>query len=357
LSKGPEGLVRDEIRALDAYHVTPAAGLVKLDAMENPYALPEKLAREMGERLARVAINRYPDPLAAPLKARLREALGVPADLEILLGNGSDEVLQIIAMALARPGAVALSVEPSFSMYRISAIAAGLRYVGVPLAADFSLDERALLEAVREHRPAVTWIAYPNNPSGNLFAREAILRVVAQSPGLVVVDEAYYAFSGGATFMDEVARHPNLVLVRTVSKLGLAGLRLGCAIGPRAWLDEFEKLRLPYNVNVLSAAAGELLLANHAVLEEQTRRLVADRGELAAALASVAGVTCFPSAANFILMRVPDAPRVFEGLKGRGILVRTFHGSHPLLDDCLRVTIGTPDENRRLLEALRFLLA
>ncbi|MGE5615751.1 MAG: aminotransferase class I/II-fold pyridoxal phosphate-dependent enzyme, partial [Bacillota bacterium] len=167
MGKGPESLVRDEIRALEAYHVTPASGFVKLDAMENPYALPEAIAREMGERLAQVAINRYPDPVAAPLKARLREALAVPEPLDILLGNGSDEILQIIALALARPGAVALAPEPSFAMYRISAIAAGLRYVGVPLAADFSLDERALLDAVRAHRPAITWIAYPNNPSGN----------------------------------------------------------------------------------------------------------------------------------------------------------------------------------------------
>ncbi|MGE5615482.1 MAG: pyridoxal phosphate-dependent aminotransferase, partial [Bacillota bacterium] len=189
------------------------------------------------------------------------------------------------------------------------------------------------------------------------FPREAILRLVAESPGLVVVDEAYYAFSGGATLMDEVGRHPNLVLVRTVSKLGLAGLRLGCAIGKREWLAEFEKLRLPYNVNVLSSAAGEMLLARHAVLERQTRQLVQDREAVAAQLARLPGVKPFPSAANFILLRVPDAPRIFEGLKARGILIRTFHGSHPLLDHCLRVTIGTPDENRRFLEALRSLLA
>ena len=352
VSKDPSSLVRPEIRALCAYHVAPAKDMVKLDAMENPYPLPAGLAAEMGARLARVAVNRYPDPTAPGLKARLRDAMQIPEHLDLLLGNGSDEVLQVIAMAIARPGAVALAPEPSFAMYRMSAIACGLRYVGVPLAADFSLDEPALLRAIERERPAVTWIAYPNNPSGNLFPREAILAIVAAAPGLVVVDEAYYAFSGGATLMDEVGRHPNLLLVRTLSKLGLAGLRLGAAIGGRDWLAELEKLRLPYNVNVLSMAAAELLLDHRDVLEAQTRAIVAERARLEAALDRMAAVQRFPSAANFVLVRVPDAPRAFEGLRQRGILVRNFHGSHPLLEHCLRLTVGTPDENDRLLQAL-----
>ncbi len=357
MSKGPEDLVREEIRALKAYHVAPAAGMVKLDAMENPYRLPEALAREMGEALARVAVNRYPDPEAPALKARIREAMRIPEHLEILLGNGSDELLQIVSMALARPGAVALAPEPAFVMYRMSAIAAGLSYVPVPLAADFSLDEAALTAAIERHRPALTWIAYPNNPTGNLFDRDAVLRVVAASPGLVVVDEAYYAFSGGATFLDEVGRHPNLLLVRTVSKLGLAGLRLGIAVGPGAWIAELGKLRMPYNVNVLTAAAAELLLARREVLEDQTRRIVADRAMLERSLDGMPRVERFASAANFVLVRVPDAPRVFDGLRQRGILVRILHGTHPLLAHCLRLTVGTPDENRRLLEALESSLA
>ncbi len=351
-SRGPDSLVRPEIRALSAYHVAPAKGMVKLDAMENPYPLPQELAAQMGERLAKVAVNRYPDPTATALKARLRAAMGVPEHLDLLLGNGSDEVLQIIAMALATPGAVALAPEPSFAMYRMSAIACGLRYAGLPLRRDFSLDEAALLAAIERERPAVTWIAYPNNPTGNLFARDAILRIVEASPGLVVVDEAYHAFSGGATLLDAVGRHPNLLLVRTVSKLGLAGLRLGAVIGPRDWLGELEKLRLPYNVNVLSMAAAELLLDHRDVFEAQTRAIVAERSRLEAALDRIAGVERYPSAANFVLVRVPDAPRAFEGLRHRGILVRNFHGTHPLLEHCLRLTVGTPDENDRLIEAL-----
>ncbi|HWH38236.1 MAG TPA: histidinol-phosphate transaminase [Usitatibacter sp.] len=356
MSKGPGALVRDEVRALKAYHVPPAEGLVKLDAMENPYTLPPELAAELGERLGRVAVNRYPDPAAPRLHARIREAMGIPEELGVMLGNGSDELLQLISLALAKPGAVALGVDPSFVMYRMSAIAAGMRYEAVPLRADFSLDEAALLAAIGQHRPALTWLAYPNNPTGNLFPREAILRVVDASPGLVVVDEAYYAFSGGATLLHHVGRHPNLLLVRTVSKLGLAGLRLGVAIGPRDWMEELEKLRMPYNVNVLTAAAAELVLAHREVLEAQTTRIVEDRARLEHALDHLRGIERFPSAANFVLVRVADAPRAFEGLKERGILVKTLHGSHPLLANCLRLTVGTADENAKLLEALASIL-
>ncbi len=354
--KTPQRLVRDEILALTAYHVAPAAGMVKLDAMENPYRLPAELAEALAQRLARVPINRYPDPTGAALKARLREAMGIDPSLEILLGNGSDEILQIVTLALARPGAAVLALEPSFAVYRMAAVAAGMRYVGVALNADFTLDEDALAAAIERERPALTWIAYPNNPTGNLFPRAAILRAVAASPGLVAVDEAYYAFSGGASLLSELGRHPNLIVVRTVSKLGLAGLRLGLAIGAREWLQEFEKLRMPYNVGSLNAVAGEFLLGERAALERQTAAIVAERSRLESALDARPGVTRFPSAANFILARVPDGPRAYEALRQRGILVRTFHGTHPLLAHCLRLTVGTPDENTRMLEALATVL-
>lgn len=352
MSRSPRDLVRPEILSQKAYHVPPAGGRIKLDAMENPYRLPPELARAMGERLAQVAVNRYPDPRAQSLRERLRESMRIPRELEILLGNGSDEIIQIVSLALARPGAVALAPEPSFVMYRASAVTAGLRFVGVPLRGDFSLDEDALLEAVATHRPAVTWLAYPNNPTGNLFPREAIVRVARASPGLVVVDEAYAPFSGGATMVDEVARHPNLLLVRTVSKLGLAGLRLGFAAGMPEWIDELEKLRPPYNVNSLSAAAAELVLSHPDVLESQTGAIVAERARLEAALDAMPGLERFQSAANFVLVRFPDATRAAAEMDRRGILIRNLHGSHPLLAHCLRFTVGTPDENTKLIEAL-----
>jgi len=352
VNKGPSALVRDEIRALTAYHVAPAQGMVKLDAMENPYALPAPLAREMGEKLAAVAVNRYPDPTGARLKERLRAAMEIPAHLGILLGNGSDEILQIVTTALARPRSTVVAPEPSFVMYRIAALAAGMRFAGVPLRGDFALDLEGMMSAIEREQPALTWIAYPNNPSGNLFPREALLEIVAASPGLVAIDEAYYAFSGGATLLDEVGRHPNLILVRTLSKLGMAGLRLGLAIAAPEWIGELEKLRMPYNVDSLSSTAAELLLAHADVFRAQTEAIVAERERLAVALDGLPRIERFASAANFILIRVPDAPAAFEALRARGILVRTFHGSHPLLAHCLRLTVGTPDENARMLAAL-----
>ena len=357
MKRGAPDLVREDVLALTGYHTPPASGLVKLDAMENPYRLPAELAAEMGRRLAQVAVNRYPDPTQASLKRRLREAMAIPDGLEIVVGNGSDEILQLLTVALARRGATVLSLEPSFVVYRLAAAAAGLRYVGVPLAADFSLDEARVMAALEREKPALTWIAYPNNPTGNLFPRESILRIVAAAPVLVAIDEAYYAFSGGATLLDEVARHSNVVLVRTVSKLGLAGLRLGLAIAPAEWTRELEKLRMPYNVNVLSAAAADLLLAHRDVLEAQTRAIVAERARLERALDAIAGIARFPSAANFVLARVPDAPAAFERLKERGILVKNLHGTHSLLANCLRLTVGTPDENTRMLEALAHAVA
>jgi histidinol-phosphate aminotransferase len=354
--KTPRDLVRGEILELHAYHVPPAAGLVKLDAMENPYRLPQEVARALGERLADVAINRYPDPSAASLKARLRLAMGLPETLGLVLGNGSDELIQMLSLLVARPGAVALAVEPSFVMYRMSAVIAGLRYEGVPLAPGFALDEVAVREAMARHRPALTWLAYPNNPTGNLFPREAILRLAEAAPGLLVVDEAYYPFAAGASLLDAVGRVPNLLVVRTVSKLGLAGLRLGLCVGPTEWTGELEKLRPPYNVNVLTAAAAELVLARGEVLAAQSRAIVEGRAALERGLDAIASLARFPSAANFVLVRVADAPAAFEALKARGILVKNLHGSHPQLANCLRLTVGTPDENRQLLAALAAIL-
>ena len=348
----PDQLIRPEILALSAYHVADAAGMVKLDAMENPYRLPDGLRGELGALLGDAAINRYPDPQAPGVQRALRAAFGIGPEYDILLGNGSDELIQILAMALARPGATLLAVEPSFVMYRMIAGFAGMRYVGVPLKADFTLDEAAVLEAVEREEPALTFLAYPNNPTGNAFGRAAVERIIAASPGLVVVDEAYHAFAGGLSFLDALARFDNLLLMRTVSKLGLAGLRLGYLVGKPAWIGEFDKVRLPYNVNVLTQVAARYALSHVDVLEAQAATLVGERGSLFQALSALAGVEVFESRANFILFRVSDAPRVFAGLKARGVLIKNLHGGHPLLNHCLRVTVGAPEENEAFLTAL-----
>lgn len=344
--------IRPEVRALSAYHVPDAAGFIKLDAMENPFELPAELAPGLAEVLHRASLNRYPDPAARGLTDTLRKVAGIPDEFAVMLGNGSDEIIQIIALALARPGATLMSVEPAFVMFKVIAELVGLRYVGVPLNPDFSLDEAALLDAIAREKPAVIFLACPNNPTGNLFDLDVVERVVAAAPGLVVIDEAYAAFSR-ESFLPRLPRHTNAVLMRTLSKLGLAGLRLGYLAGGRQWLDEFNKVRLPYNINALSQAAATFALSHHAVLTDQARMIVAFRGALAAELKRLPGVTVYPSEANFLLFRVSDAERTFAGLKSRKILVKNVSRAHPLLAGCLRVSLGTADENAAFLSALQ----
>jgi histidinol-phosphate aminotransferase len=351
MPKTPEDVIRDEIRALKAYPVQPSAGMVKLDAMENPYRLPPELRARLARLVEEAALNRYPDPEARELKSRLRAALAVPDGIELLLGNGSDELIQMLIMAVAKPGAVVLGVEPSFVMFRMIAAFAGARYVGVDLREDFSLDIEPLLAAVERHRPAVVFIAYPNNPTGNLFDAAMVARVAGAAPGLVVIDEAYHAFAD-ESFLPRAGRHPNMVVMRTLSKLGLAGIRLGVLAGAGRWITELDKLRLPYNVNTLTQVVAREVLQHDGVLTEQAGAIKLERSRMLQALQGVSGATAYPSDANFILFRISQAERVFEGLKRRGVLIKSLHGSHRLLANCLRVTVGTPDENAAFLSAL-----
>jgi histidinol-phosphate aminotransferase len=345
----PQKLVRPEILALQAYHVADAAGMVKLDAMENPYPLPPAMRRELAEVLARVDLNRYPEPGGRELRALIARKMAVPQGMELLLGNGSDDLIQIITLALARPGAVMMYPAPTFVMYSMNAILSGMKAVPVALRADFSFDADAFITRMGAERPALVYIAYPNNPTGVLYPEHDVLRVIEACPGLVVIDEAYHVFAG-RTFMPYLEKHANLAVLRTVSKLGLAGIRLGYLAGRPEWIAELNKVRQAYNVNVLTQAAASFVLERLEVLEEQAARIRLERDKLGPELGKLKGVTLFPSEANFFLIRVPDADRTFEALRRQGVLVRNLH---PGLQGCLRVTVGTPDENRVLLTALR----
>jgi histidinol-phosphate aminotransferase len=345
----PTRLIRPEIQALSAYHVAEADGMVKLDAMENPYLLPAALRRELAEVLARVELNRYPAPTGKKLRELLARKMGVPPGMELLLGNGSDDLIQMISLALARPGAAAMYPAPTFVMYALNAVFTGMKGIGVALRPDFSLDAAAFIERMRVEQPALVFIAYPNNPTGVLYPEQDVVEVIKACPGLVVVDEAYHVFAR-RTFMPRLAEFPNLVVVRTVSKLGLAGIRLGYMAGRPEWIGEFNKVRQAYNVNVLTQAAALFVLERLDVLEEQAGRIRADRALLGEALAALPGTRVFPSEANFFLVRVREADATYEALKRQGVLVRNLH---PGLDNCLRINVGTPDENRILLTALR----
>ena len=349
-------VVRPEIQAMHAYQVSDATGMVKLDVMESPYRLPPGLAAEIGEVVSRVAINRYPVPTAIELRALIREVMQVPAGCEVLLGNGSDECIQYITAALAREGAVVMAPAPSFAMFAMHALFYRLRFVGMPLREDFTLDAGAFLDAMVKEKPALVWIAFPNNPTGNAFPVADIERIIRAAPGLVVVDEAYQPFAG-ATFMPRLAEFDNLVVMRTVSKIGMAGLRLGYVCGRPEWIDAFNKTRSPFNINVLTEAVAIKLLQNKKVLDAQAAKVLEERERLKPELSRLPGLTVYPSAANFLLARVAGAKgagtRVFERMKQQGVLVKDFSGGHPLLDNCLRLTVGTPDENRTMVAALK----
>ena len=346
--------VRPAIRELSAYHVQEAEGLIKLDAMENPYRWPEALREEWLGLLCTAEVNRYPHPQAPGVKAALRESMAIPAEAELVLGNGSDELIQMIAMTLGGAGRTILSVEPSFVMYRMIATFLGMDYVGVPLRGDdFSLDLEALLAAVEHHRPAVIFLAYPNNPTGNLFDEAALLRIIEAAPGLVVVDEAYAPFTD-ASFLPRLGRYDNLVVMRTLSKMGLAGLRLGLLAGPAVWLREIEKTRLPYNINILTQLSVAFALRHREVFDTQTAAIREAREAMFEAFRARKDMEPFPSEANFILLRLTRdrVADVHRALRDRGVLVKLMHGSHPLLEDCLRVTVGTDSENEAMLEAV-----
>ncbi|MEZ5542977.1 MAG: histidinol-phosphate transaminase [Pseudomonadota bacterium] len=350
-------LVRPEIQAMHAYHVPPATGMIKLDAMENPWPWPDELRAAWLDALRDLELNRYPDPAAGELQAALRAAMGVPATAGVMLGNGSDELIQMIVQTVAGPGRVILAPEPTFVMYRQIATVAGLEFSGVPLAPDFALAREAVLDAVATLQPAVTFLAYPNNPTGNLFDAAVIRALLETATGLVVVDEAYAPFTS-ASFMAELGRHDNLLVLRTVSKLGLAGLRLGLLAGHPEWIAQIDKTRLPYNIGTLNQATGALALAHRDVFDAQAAQIRAARAELAAGLHGFAALTVYPSEANFILFRVPAgrAGAVFTGLQQAGILIKNLDGSAPALRDCLRVTVGRPEENAAFLAALGGLL-
>jgi histidinol-phosphate aminotransferase len=351
--------IRPAVQSLSAYHVPETGDVIKLDAMENPYPWPGEALRDAWlETLAGVTVNRYPDPRAPALSTRLREHLGLPDEQRLLLGNGSDELIQLVTLALAKPGAKVLAPEPTFVMYRMIAIFCGLECIGVPLRDDFGLDVEAMEAAIDEHDPAVTWLAWPNNPTGTLWPRADVHRILGKSGGLVVVDEAYQPFAGDS-FVDELGQGDNLVVLRTLSKLGLAGLRLGALAGPADWLDEIDKLRLPYNINVLTQASATFALDHFDELAAQAATIREERERMTARLGELPGVTVYPSDANFLLVRLSGgrARPVFDQLRADGILVKCLDGSHPLLGDCLRLTIGTPDENERLFAALATQLA
>ncbi len=355
----PLTFLRQDVQSMHAYAVQDSKGFIKLDAMENPYALPADLQARLGERLGKVAINRYPGSRVDDLKTALRAYAQVPASHGLMLGNGSDELISLLAMACDIPNAKILAPLPGFVMYAMSAQLQGLQFIGVDLTADFELDEAAMLAAIAQYKPAITYLAYPNNPTANLWDAAVIRKIIAACAaygGLVVMDEAYQPFSS-SSWMDEIkaapAQNANVLLMRTLSKFGLAGIRLGYMCGLQALINEIDKLRPPYNISVLNAECALFALENSEAFRLQAGEIVAQRAMLLEAIGKLPGMQAYKSDANMILVRMKDADSAFAHLKAQGILVKNISKMHPLLKNCLRLTVGTPQENEAMLGALR----
>ena len=352
--------IRDDVRAMQAYVVADATGYLKMDAMENPFGLPPALQAALGQRLGQLALNRYPGTRQNDLKAALAAYAGAPAGSAVLLGNGSDELISLVALACARAQATVLAPVPGFVMYAMSAQLQGLGFVGVPLTVDFELDEAAMLDAIAQHRPAITFLAYPNNPTATLWDEAVVQRIIdaaGAQGGIVVMDEAYQPFASRSwieRMRAQPERNGHVLLMRTLSKFGLAGVRLGYMIGPATLVAEVDKVRPPYNVSVLNTEAALFALEHADVFATQADELRAARTELLAALRAMPGIErVWDSQANMVLVRVPDAARAYEGMKARKVLVKNVSTMHPLLAGCLRLTVGSSADNAQMLTALQ----
>ncbi len=354
--------IRQDVQSMHAYAIQDSVGMIKLDGMENPYRLPPELQEQLGQRLGKLPLNRYPDGRVNDLRRALAAHAHMPEGFELMLGNGSDELISLIALACDLPPSAAnnfqaasiLAPVPGFVMYGMSAQLQGLKFVGVPLTADFELDESAMLEAIAQHHPAVVYLAYPNNPTANLWddaVIERIIRAQGEQGGLVVMDEAYQPFAA-RSYIDRIRQHDHVLLMRTLSKFGLAGVRIGYLMGPQALVAEIDKVRPPYNVSVLNCECALFALEHADVFAAQARDIRAQRAVLLQALQAMAGVHPYPSESNMILVRVPDAAKAFEGMRARKVLVKNVSKMNTLLANCLRLTVGTAEQNRAMLEAL-----
>ncbi|MDZ7919035.1 histidinol-phosphate transaminase [Rhodoferax sp.] len=361
--------IRQDVQGMHAYAVQESKGMTKLDAMENPFSLPPELQAALGQRLGALALNRYPDGRVNDLRKALAAYADMPAGCDIMLGNGSDELISLLAMACDVPPApgqakpVILAPVPGFVMYAMSAALQGLDFCGVPLTADFALDVPAMVEAIARTQPAIVYLAYPNNPTANLWDAADMRTVIAaarEAGSIVAVDEAYQPFSS-RTWLDDMRAQPldnaHVLLMRTLSKFGLAGVRLGYMMGPSALIAQIDKVRPPYNVSVLNYECALFALEHQDAFAAQAREICAQRAILLQALRKLPRVKAWDSDANMVLIRLAGegdpAQKVFDGLKARGVLVKNVSKMHPLLAQCLRLTVGTADENTRLLKALQ----
>ncbi|MBW0454088.1 MAG: histidinol-phosphate transaminase [Candidatus Kinetoplastibacterium crithidii] len=350
--------IRQDIQETTSYPISDASGLIKLDAMESPYELPNELREKISKRISLLSFNRYPSTNKKELIRTIKHAFNIPSEADVLFGNGSDELIQLIIQSCCAPGDIVLSPSPSFVYFEMASKFNHAKFVDVPLNNNFQLNMIEMLSAIEKHKPKVIFLAMPNNPTGSLWNNNEVQKIIDNAPGLVVIDEAYQAFTD-YTWMQMITKLPNILVLRTVSKIGLAGLRFGYLSGNRDWISQINKVRPPYNINILTENAILEIISNKNILDEQTKQILKNKELLKSELEKFSDITVFPSHANFILIKICnkfDATDLYEKLKKGGVLIKNLSNSHYLLKNCLRVSIGTFEENLILLNILKNLI-
>ena len=343
---------RDDLRALEGYHSPQLDVPVRLNTNESPYAPPKEFVDAWLDALRDTPLNRYPDRDARELRAALADQLHQPVE-RLFCANGSNEVLQTVLLTFGGNGRTAAVFEPTYALHSHIARITGTAVVVGERTADFTVDAGAARALLAEHRPALVFLCSPNNPTGTVEPAATIEELLDATGGLVVVDEAYGEFAEHSA-IEVVADDRPLIVARTYSKVwSMAALRLGFCVAPPWVVEELEKVVLPYHLAVPTQLAGVLALRYGREMDERVALLVRERERLHAELDKVEGVTVYPSGANFLLLRVhDDGHALWQRLVDRGVLVRDF-SSWPRLAGCLRVTVGTPEENDAFLAALR----
>jgi histidinol-phosphate aminotransferase len=334
-------LVKKQVSILSAYYAKEIPCRVKLDANESPYGFEDAV-----KRIAGIKTNRYPDPQAKALRLLIAKDLGTKPE-NILFGNGSDELIYYLITAFGGP--VSYPV-PTFTMYGIIGQALGEKTIEIPLDKFFDLNIDRFLVAIRKEKPKLIFLSSPNNPTGNCFSTDRILKIIEASRGIVIVDEAYQPFSSDKGMLPLLKDYRNLVIMRTLSKIGLAALRLGFIIADQEIIEEVNKVRLPFNLNSFSQAIARVALTGHKELRTAIKMIVSERERLIAEMGKIEGIKPFPSEANFILFRMEDPDHIYSALLKKGILVRNLKAA---VKGCLRVTVGTPKENTAFIKALK----
>ncbi len=346
----PAVSIRREVRAVSAYHLNQPVHRMKLNQNESAYDLPPALKARILKKLAKLQWNRYPSPYADGLRERIAQREGWRAD-GVLVANGSNVLTQSLVMATAVGGKIAIP-DPTFSLYELYGRLFKNQLVKIPLQKDFSLDLDRFLSVLKQKKPDLTFIPNPSAPTGNLFPKKELTQLVKATSNIIVVDEAYYPFSG-ETLVPLLKRQHNLVIMRTFSKaFSLGGARVGYILGQPAVIQEVQKVLPPFCLNALSAAVAETALSSAGYVDKIVKEVGQEREQVFQALSALPGIEVFPSMTNFILFRTREPERVFKALVKAGVLIRNVSDGKRL-KNCLRVTIGKPRENRQFIKAMQ----